>query len=225
MLVQYSHPKFPWWGSTSLKQHFDLASKPKCGANKFKAKSGNLNLFLGILLFFFPCFPCNFFKEKRAKNAEKGLDYQILPYFEFEKVELERDADNSGREFLAWIFFLGGGGPETLEKQGRKIHGKNSPSKFAEKFAGQIFLRFASTPIPLCRTSGSRHCKTSGFSRAQSSNWGGELQISRDLADKTVGVALHMLLSPWFRPVQNTKRYVAPIGAFFCTSVSPINGD
>ena len=46
-------------------------------ANNLKAKSGNLNLFLGILLFFPLVFPANF-KEKRAKYAEKGLDYQIL---------------------------------------------------------------------------------------------------------------------------------------------------
>ena len=51
----------------------------------------------------------------------------------FEKAKLERNADNLGRG----CFFLGGGGGvETLEKQGRKICGKNSPSKFAEKFAG-----------------------------------------------------------------------------------------
>ena len=35
---------------------------------------------------------------------------------------------NFGREFF--------GRPETLEKQGRKIRYQNSPSKFAEKFAG-----------------------------------------------------------------------------------------
>ena len=43
-----------------------------------KAKSGNLNLFLRILPFF-PCFSLFspvFYKEKRAKCAEKGLDYQ-----------------------------------------------------------------------------------------------------------------------------------------------------
>ena len=38
---------------------------------------------------------------------------------------------NCGREF-----FWGGGGPEILEKQGRKLRGNNLPSKFAEKFAG-----------------------------------------------------------------------------------------
>ena len=37
---------------------------------------------------------------------------------------------NFGREFF--------GGPETLEKQGRKIRYQNSPSKFAEKFAGDF---------------------------------------------------------------------------------------
>ena len=37
---------------------------------------------------------------------------------------------NFGREVF--------GGPEALEKQGRKIRGKNSPSKFAEKFAGNF---------------------------------------------------------------------------------------
>ena len=41
---------------------------------------------------------------------------------------------NFGREFFGW--------PETLEKQGRKIRDQNSPSNFAEKFAG-IFLKFA----------------------------------------------------------------------------------
>ena len=34
------------------------------------------------------------------------------------------------------------GGPETMEKQGRKFRRKISPSKFAEKFAGN-FLKFA----------------------------------------------------------------------------------
>ena len=37
---------------------------------------------------------------------------------------------NFGREFFGW--------PETLEKQGRKIRYQNSPSKFAEKFAGHF---------------------------------------------------------------------------------------
>ena len=35
-----------------------------------------------------------------------------------------------GREFFGW--------PETLEKQGRKIRYQNSPSNFAEKFAGNL---------------------------------------------------------------------------------------
>ena len=48
-----------------------------CGHNK--AKSGNLNLFLRILLFFSPYFPV-FYKRKVANCPEKGLDYQILPY-------------------------------------------------------------------------------------------------------------------------------------------------
>ena len=56
----------------------------------------------------------------------------------FEKVKLERNADNSGRGFWAWIFFFWGGVPEILEKQGRKICGKNSPSNFAKKFAGNF---------------------------------------------------------------------------------------
>ena len=37
---------------------------------------------------------------------------------------------NLRREFFGW--------PETLEKQGRKIRDQNSPSKFAEKFAGNF---------------------------------------------------------------------------------------
>ena len=37
---------------------------------------------------------------------------------------------NFGREFF--------GRPEALEKQGRKIRDGNSPSKFAEKFAGHF---------------------------------------------------------------------------------------
>ena len=59
---------------------------------------------------------------------------------------------NFGLEFF--------GGPETLEKQGRKINGKKSPSKSAEKFAGN-FPRICRakikkiTPNPLCSTSGS----------------------------------------------------------------------
>ena len=37
---------------------------------------------------------------------------------------------NFGREFFGW--------PETLGKQARKIRYQNSPSKFAEKFAGNF---------------------------------------------------------------------------------------
>ena len=43
-----------------------------------KGKSGNLNLFLGILLFF-PCFPCSFQGRKgKIRRKKKGLDYQIF---------------------------------------------------------------------------------------------------------------------------------------------------
>ena len=51
----------------------------------------------------------------------------------FEKVKLERNADNSGREF-----FFGGGGLKPWKKTGRKICRKKSPSEFAEKFAGNF---------------------------------------------------------------------------------------
>ena len=34
-----------------------------------KAKSGNLNLYLGILLFFFPCFPCSFQGTKKSARS------------------------------------------------------------------------------------------------------------------------------------------------------------
>ena len=45
---------------------------------------------------------------------------------------------NFGREFFGW--------PETLEKQGRKIRYRNSPSKFAEKFASNFLkIRRAKT--------------------------------------------------------------------------------
>ena len=37
---------------------------------------------------------------------------------------------NFGREIFGW--------PESLEKQGQKIRCRNSPSKFAEKFAGNF---------------------------------------------------------------------------------------
>ena len=55
-----------------------------------KAKSGNLNLFLGILLFF-PLLSLQFSRKKRAKYAEKGLDYQILPF-----LKKSRDFSRSG---------------------------------------------------------------------------------------------------------------------------------
>ena len=42
-------------------------------------------------------------------------------------MKLKRDADDFGMNF-SW-------GPETLEKQGRKIRGKNLLEEFAEKFA------------------------------------------------------------------------------------------
>ena len=45
-----------------------------------KAKPGNLNLFLRILPFL-PLFSLHFTQGKKGKiHAEKGLDYQILPY-------------------------------------------------------------------------------------------------------------------------------------------------
>ena len=50
--------------------------------------------------------------------------------------ELERNADNSGRDF----FF--GGGAEILEKQGPKIHGKISPSNSLRN-SPAILLKFA----------------------------------------------------------------------------------
>ena len=37
---------------------------------------------------------------------------------------------NFGREIFGW--------PESLEKQGQKIRYRSSPSKFAEKFAGNL---------------------------------------------------------------------------------------
>ena len=52
-----------------------------------------------------------------------------------EKVKLERNADKFGREFWAWIF---GGGLKPWKNQVNKLCGKNSPSKFAEKFAGKF---------------------------------------------------------------------------------------
>ena len=55
------------------------------------------------------------------------------------KRKFERNADNFGCEFWA------GGGAETLEKQGRKVRGKSSLKKFAEKFADN-FLKFARQP-------------------------------------------------------------------------------
>ena len=65
-------------------------------------------------------------------------------------MKLERNADNSGREFL--------GGPQALEKQGRKIHREKSPSKFTIKIRRTIFQNSPGqnenfTPNPLCRTS------------------------------------------------------------------------
>ena len=71
--------------------------------------------------------------------------------FGFEKVRLERNADNSGREFWAWIFWVAWCPGKTRPK--------NSPSKFAEKFAGNFpTIRQTkiknSPPIPLCITSG-----------------------------------------------------------------------
>ena len=47
-------------------------------------------------------------------------------------MKLGRNADKVVREIGREFF----GEPETPEKQGRKIRCQNSPSKFAEKFAG-----------------------------------------------------------------------------------------
>ena len=46
--------------------------------------------------------------------------------FGFENVKLERNADNSGCEFWAWMFL--GGGLKSWKKQGRKLCGEISPS-------------------------------------------------------------------------------------------------
>ena len=75
--------------------------------------------------------------------------------FGLKKVKLERNADNSGRESWAWIFWVGWKFL-TLEKQGRKIRYQNSPSKFAEKFAGNFstIRRAKIKNSPLCITSG-----------------------------------------------------------------------
>ena len=64
-------------------------------------------------------------KQKIAVNKfwESGIG-------EEKKVELERNANNSGREFWAWIFWV-------AWKPG-KARPKNSLSKFAEKFAGNF---------------------------------------------------------------------------------------
>ena len=56
---------------------FDLFY-PETPGPTFKAKSGNLSLFLRILPFF-PSFSLYF----AAKCAEKGSDYQILPFLTY----------------------------------------------------------------------------------------------------------------------------------------------
>ena len=75
--------------------------------------------------------------------------------FGFKKVKLERNADNSGREFWAWIFWVAWNPGETRPK--------NSLSKFAIKIRWEIRRQFSSnspdqnkkfTPNPLCITSG-----------------------------------------------------------------------
>ena len=52
--------------------------------------------------------------------------------FGFKNVKLQRILTILGMNFGSEFW----GGPEALEKQGRKIRGQNSPQEFAEKFAG-----------------------------------------------------------------------------------------
>ena len=60
----------------------------------------------------------------------------------FEKVKLERNVDNSGREFWRECFFLGGGA-EILEKHGRKISTENFHHQNSLRYSPTIFLKFA----------------------------------------------------------------------------------
>ena len=77
--------------------------------------------------------------------------------FGFEKVKLERNADNFGREFWAWIFWVAWTPGKTRPK--------NSLSRFAIKIRWEIRRQFSYnspgqnkkfTPNPLCITSGPR---------------------------------------------------------------------
>ena len=66
-----------------------------------------------------------------------------------------------GREFFGWA--------QTLEKQGRKIRYQNSPSKFAEKFAGNLpklrRAKIKNSSNPLCITSGPKSVNMIGAIR------------------------------------------------------------
>ena len=72
---------------------------------------------------------------------------------------LERNADNSGREFWAWIFW------GCLKSWKKRTRQQNSQKKFAIKFCWEICLQCSLnsldqnrefTPNPLCRASGSK---------------------------------------------------------------------
>ena len=83
--------------------------------------------------------------------------------FGFKKVKLERNADNSGREFWAWIFGVAWNPGKTRPK--------NSLSKFAIRIRWEIHRQFSYnspgqnkkfTPNPLCIPSGPNYWGTFG---------------------------------------------------------------
>ena len=97
---------------------------------------------------------------KICENVRSGSGFSLLlsPFWRaLIKVTVERNADDFGREFWAWMFFGEGGwnpGKTRLKKFAGKFRWgnsrRNSPAIFL-KFAGP---NFKNHPNPLCRTSG-----------------------------------------------------------------------
>ena len=80
--------------------------------------------------------------------------------FGFKKVKLERNADNSGREFWAWIFWVAWNPGKTRPK--------NSLSKFAIKICWEIRRQFSK----IRRTKKKKIHPKSALHNVGANNWG-----------------------------------------------------
>ena len=150
----------PWWKTAPLKRPMKgsmtsfLAWGPQSGQDQVQNFIPNQVLPRG------PGDWINFDRGRRGwefRAIDGGLNFLVSPVsrkspwinFGFKKVKLERNADNSGREFWAWIFWVAWN------------PGKTRPKNSLSRFAFKIRRRFSYnspdpnkkiTPNPLCIT-------------------------------------------------------------------------